>query len=195
MLRLAWPYFNRIFHRDNALVRNLYYTIEHWIFYPEMRKMKIDPNVEFSDEFEQIRKKPGFLETIAKMPGFGMASEGPLAYSFGPNLHARRTKPCSVRVRIAPIPRKGSQRLQSCRSQRSSRTIAPTRDKRVLVVTTRPIVTNSPIGRCTIWGILTHGVRVISWSPIRNTTVRNVARTSPPTSLISRHRAAALPTA
>src|SRR5207244_8694626 len=103
------------------------------------------------------------VETIAKMPGFGMASEGPLAYSFGPNLHARRTKPCSVRVRIAPIPRKGSQRLQSCRSQRSSRTIAPTRDKRVLVVTTRPIVTNSPIGRCTIWGILTHGVRVISW--------------------------------
>ena len=42
-----------------------------------------------------------------KMPGFGMAAAGPLSYSFGPNLYARRTQPCLVRVRIDPIPPKG----------------------------------------------------------------------------------------
>ena len=134
------------------------------------------------------------METIAKMPGFGMASEGPLSYSFGPNLHARRTKPGAVRVRIAPIPRKVSQRLQSCRSQRSSRTIAPTRDKRVRVVAIRPIETKSSIERCTTSGISTCGVRVISWSRIRSTTVRRAASTLARTSRIWHHRAVSIPT-
>ena len=43
-------------------------------------------------------------ETIASLPGFGMAPEGYLSYSSGPNIRAGRTKPCSVRVRIDPIP-------------------------------------------------------------------------------------------
>jgi hypothetical protein len=47
-----------------------------------------------------------FCETIASLPGFGMAPEGHLSYSFGPNIRTGRTKPCSVRVRIDPIPPK-----------------------------------------------------------------------------------------
>src|SRR6266481_3613040 len=39
-----------------------------------------------------------FFETIASLPGFGMAPEGHLSYSFGPNIRTGRTKPCSVRV-------------------------------------------------------------------------------------------------
>src|SRR5438132_37903 len=39
-------------------------------------------------------------ETIASLPGFGMAPEGHLSYSFGPNIRTGRTKPCSVRVCI-----------------------------------------------------------------------------------------------
>src|SRR5207249_3800740 len=50
-------------------------------------------------------------ETIAKIPGFDMATGKPLSYSFGPNLYARRPKQCSVRVRIDPILPKGSPRL------------------------------------------------------------------------------------
>jgi hypothetical protein len=44
-----------------------------------------------------------YLETIVSLPGFGMAPEGHLSYSSGPNIRARRTKPCAVRVRIDPI--------------------------------------------------------------------------------------------
>ena len=82
-------------------------------------------------------------ETIASLPGFGMAPEGHLSYSSGPNMRARRIKPCSVRVRIDPIPLKGLPRLQTCHRQRSSHTGAPTRDKRVHGVGTRPIGTSS----------------------------------------------------
>jgi DNA primase len=46
-------------------------------------------------------------ETIASLPGFGMALEGPLSYSCGPNMRARRTQLCSVRERIDPIPARG----------------------------------------------------------------------------------------
>ena len=48
-----------------------------------------------------------YLETIASLPGFGMAPVGHLSYSADPNIRARRTTPCSVRVRIDPIPPKG----------------------------------------------------------------------------------------
>ena len=48
-----------------------------------------------------------FLETIASLPGFGMAPIGHLSYSAGPTMRARRTQPCAVRVRIDPIPAKG----------------------------------------------------------------------------------------
>jgi hypothetical protein len=50
---------------------------------------------------------PLYYETIASSPGFDMAAEGPLSYSCGPNIRARRTQPCSVRGRIDPIPPKG----------------------------------------------------------------------------------------
>jgi hypothetical protein len=50
---------------------------------------------------------PGFMETIASLPGFGMAPVGHLSYSAGPNMRARRPQPCSVRVRIDPIPPQG----------------------------------------------------------------------------------------
>ena len=56
----------------SLVIRELYFAIEHWIFYPEMRKMKIDPNVEFSAEFEQTRKKPGFFY-VARPPKQGGA--------------------------------------------------------------------------------------------------------------------------
>src|SRR6516162_6484504 len=58
------------------------------------------------------------IETIASLPGFGIVPEEHLSYSSGPNMRARRTKPCSVRGRIDPIPAKG---LHHCRP-------APARD-------------------------------------------------------------------
>src|SRR5215813_4821602 len=58
-----------------------------------------------------------FYETIASLPGFGMAPVGHLSYSAGPTMRARRTQPCSVRVRIDPLPRKGLPRLQTCHRQ------------------------------------------------------------------------------
>jgi hypothetical protein len=134
-------------------------------------------------------------ETIASLPGFGMAPKGHLSYSSGPNMRARRTKPCSVQVRIDPIPLKGSPRLLTCPSQRSSLPVAPTRDKRVRVVVTRPRGTSSTRERCMTWGISTCGVRVILWSPIRSTTVRSVASTFTRTSPIWRPPAVSTPTA
>jgi hypothetical protein len=47
------------------------------------------------------------METIASVPDFGMAPEGPVSYSSRPNMRARRTKPWSVRACIDPIPPKG----------------------------------------------------------------------------------------
>src|SRR5215471_2568016 len=42
-------------------------------------------------------KKNGYkTETIASLPGFGMAPEGHLAYSAGLNMRARRTPSCLV---------------------------------------------------------------------------------------------------
>jgi hypothetical protein len=52
-------------------------------------------------------KYHGVFETIAFLPGFGMAPVGYVSYSAGPNMRAGRTKPCSVRGRIDPIPPKG----------------------------------------------------------------------------------------
>src|SRR4029450_3634035 len=92
-------------------------------------------------------------------------------------MRARRTQPCSVQVRIDPIPPKGLPRLQTCHRQRSSHTVGPTSDKRVHVVVIRPIETKSSIERCTTWGISTGGVRVISWSRIRSTTVPSAVNT------------------
>ena len=46
-------------------------------------------------------------ETIASLPGFGMAPEGHLAYSAGLNMRARRTPSCLVLGRIDPIPPQG----------------------------------------------------------------------------------------
>ena len=46
-------------------------------------------------------------ETIASLPGFGMAPEEPLLYSWGPNIGTRRATPCLVRVRIDLILAKG----------------------------------------------------------------------------------------
>src|SRR5258705_3000226 len=99
--------------------------------------------------------KPGVFttvsvkETIASLPGFGMAPEGHLSYSAGPNIRAGRTKPYSVRVRIDPIPLKGLLRLHTCHRQRPSLTSAPASDKPVLVARTRLTEISSPSGRCT----------------------------------------------
>src|SRR2546430_7307093 len=134
-------------------------------------------------------------ETIASLPGLGMAPEGQLSYSSGPNMRARRTQPCLVQVRIDPIPPKGLLRLQTCHRQRSSHTVASTHDKGARIVVTRPIGTSSFGGHCTTWGISTCGVRVISWSRIRSTTVQSVARTLARTSPIWRHRAVSTRTA
>src|ERR1044072_9841810 len=134
-------------------------------------------------------------ETIASVPGFDMAPEGHLSYSAGLNMRARRTQPCSLRGRIDPIPLKGLLQLPTCHRQRSSLPVAPTRVKRVRVVGTRLIETSSTSGHCTTWGILTYGVRVISWSPIRSTTVRSVASTLTRTFLISHHPVVSTPTA
>jgi hypothetical protein len=51
--------------------------------------------------------------------------------------------------------------------------------------------------RCgyTTWGISTSGVHAILWSPIHSTTVRSVASTFTPTSLIWRHPAVSILTA
>jgi hypothetical protein len=73
------------------------------------------------------------LETIASLPGFGMAPEGHLSYSSGPNIRPGRTQPCSVRVRIDPIPPKALRQLLTCHRQRSSWTVAPTSGKPVRV--------------------------------------------------------------
>src|SRR2546426_7187285 len=81
-------------------------------------------------------------ETIASIPGFGMAPVGHLSYSAGPNMRAGRTQPCSVRVYIDPIPPKGRPRLPTCHRQSSSLSVAPTSDKPVRVVGTRPIGTS-----------------------------------------------------
>jgi hypothetical protein len=54
-----------------------------------------------------IHLKLSNYETIASLPGFGMAPVAHLSYSTGPNMRAGRTQPCSVRGRIDPIPPKG----------------------------------------------------------------------------------------
>src|SRR5215831_6717008 len=77
------------------------------------------------------------FETIASLPGFGMALVGHLSYSFGPNIPLGRIKPCSVRVRIDPILPKELLRLPTCHRQRSSLTGAPTSGKPVRVARTR----------------------------------------------------------
>src|SRR4029453_16884671 len=66
-----------------------------------------------------------YFETIASLPGFGMAPEGHLSYSFGPNIRTGRTKPCLVRVGIDPIPPKELRLLPTCHPQKSSLTVAP----------------------------------------------------------------------
>ena len=134
-------------------------------------------------------------ETIASLPGLGMAPEGQLSYSSGPNMRARRTQPCLVQVRIDPIPPKGLLRLQTCHRQRSSHTVASTHDKGARIVVTRPIGTSSSGGHCTTWGISTCGVRVISWSRIRSITAPSVASTFTRTSPIWGHRAVSTHTA
>src|SRR4029453_17095899 len=134
-------------------------------------------------------------ETIASLPGFGMVPEGHLSYSFGPNIRTGRTKPCSVRVHIDPIPPKELRRLPTCHRQRSSLTVAPTSGKPVRVARTRLTEINSSSGGCTTSGISTCGVRVIWWSPIRSTTVRSVASTLTRTSPIWHHPAVSTPTA
>src|SRR6266702_4802083 len=96
-----------------------------------------------------------FIETIASLPGFGMAPEGHLSYSFGPNIRTGRTKPCSVRVRIDPIPPKELLRLPTCHRQRSSLPVAPTSGKPVRVARTRHTEINSSSGGCTTSGIST----------------------------------------
>src|SRR5262252_9834894 len=88
-------------------------------------------------------------ETIASLPGFGMALEGHLSYSFGPNIPLGRIKPCSVRVRIDPILPKELLRLPTCHRQRSSLTVAPTSGKPVRVARTRLTEINSSSGGCT----------------------------------------------
>ena len=50
---------------------------------------------------------PTVSETIASLPGFGMAPVGHVSYSAGTTMHARRTQLGSVRGRIDPIPPKG----------------------------------------------------------------------------------------
>src|SRR5215831_13163479 len=140
-------------------------------------------------------QKSSLFETIASLPGFGMAPEGHLSYSAGLNIRARRTPPCSVRVRIDPIPPKGLPPLQTCHRQRSSLPVAPTRDKHVRGAVTRPIGTSSSSGRCTTWGISTCGVPVISSSRIRSIIVRNVISTSRLTCRIWRHPVVSIPTA
>ena len=66
-----------------------------------------------------------------------MAPEGHLSYSSGPNICTERTKPCSVRVHIDPIPPKALRQLLTCHRQRSSRPVAPTSGKSVRVARTR----------------------------------------------------------
>src|SRR5438552_14827216 len=95
------------------------------------------------------------IETIASLPGFGMAPEGHLSYSFGPNIRTGRTKPCSVRVCIDPIPPKELLRLPTCHRQRASLTVAPTSGKPVRVARTRRTEINRASGGCTISGIST----------------------------------------
>src|SRR5678809_1351991 len=102
-----------------------------------------------------------YKETIASLPGFGMAPEGHLSYSSGLHICTGRTQPCSVRVRIDPIPPKGLPRLPTCHRQRSSHTAAPMSDKPVHGVRTRLTGISSAGGRCTTWGISTCGVRGI----------------------------------
>src|SRR2546426_11249139 len=98
---------------------------------------------------------PKQLETIASLPGFGMAPVGHLSYSAGPNMRARRTQPCSVRVRIDPIPPKGLPRLPTCQCQRSSSIVVITSSNPVHAVVTQPIGTSRPNGHYTTWGIST----------------------------------------
>ena len=43
--------------------------------------------------FRFDRRFPPSVETIASLPGFGMAPEEPLSYSVGPNIGTRRAKP------------------------------------------------------------------------------------------------------
>src|SRR5882724_9575451 len=42
-------------------------------------------------------------ETIASLPGFGMAPVGHLSYRAAPNMRVGRTPPCAVQVHIDPI--------------------------------------------------------------------------------------------
>src|SRR5439155_26097666 len=72
-----------------------------------------------SDDIEATARRSGFvkraskitgkifLETIASLPGFGIAPVGHVSYSAGTTMHARRTQLGSVRGRIDPIPPKG----------------------------------------------------------------------------------------
>ena len=70
------------------------------------RVFEVDPNTVLHWLVEAAEQLRAFSETIASLPGFGMVPEGHLFYSSGPNMRTRRIKPCSVRVRIDPIPAK-----------------------------------------------------------------------------------------
>jgi len=56
---------------------------------------------------KRLAKNARLRETIASLPGFGMAPVGHLSYSAAPNMRVGRTQPCSVQVHIDPIPPKG----------------------------------------------------------------------------------------
>src|SRR5215467_5399373 len=79
-----------------------------------------------------------FWETVAALPGLVWCSKGPVSYSCGPNMRARRTQLCSVRGRIDAIPARGLRPLPTCPRQSSSLPAAPTDTKHVRVVVTRP---------------------------------------------------------
>src|SRR5215510_6355913 len=87
-----------------------------------------------------------------------MAPVGHVSYSAELTMRARRPQPCSVRVRIDPIPAKGLPRLQTCQRQRASPIVALTSGNPVHAAGTPPIGTSSFSGRCTTWAISTSGV-------------------------------------
>ncbi len=54
-----------------------------------------------------VAASPMIMETIASLPGFGMAPVGHLSYRAAPNMRVGRTPPCAVQVHIDPILPKG----------------------------------------------------------------------------------------
>ena len=124
-----------------------------------------------------------------------MAPEGHLSYSADPNIRARRTTPCSVRVRIDPIPPKGSPRLPTCPSQSWFPLVVMPSGIHGHAVRTQPIGTSRGRGRCTNWEISPAGVHGILSSPSRNPIGRNVRRTSRLLWRSGRHRAVSTPPA